>query len=56
MIAATPIRAGIYAVLGASILELDLRQIMLITLGLVIVIALPLLHPKTRAFFKHSTP
>lgn len=56
MIAAAPIRAGIYAVLGASVLELDLRQIMLITLGLVIAIALPLLHPKTRAFFKHSTP
>ena len=48
----TPIRAGFYAVLGASVLSLAWGQILTITLALVVVALLPLAFPKVRAFLR----
>lgn len=48
----TPIRAGFYAVLGASVLSLAWEQIITITLALVVVALLPLAFPKVRAFLR----
>ena len=48
MMAASPIRASIYAVLGGAVLELDLWLIAQITLGCVVLMILPFLHRKTR--------
>lgn len=48
----TPIRAGFYAVLGASVLSLAWEQILTITLALVVVALLPLAFPKVRAFLR----
>lgn len=48
----TPIRAGFYAVLGASVLSLAWEQILTMTLALVVVALLPLAFPKVRAFLR----
>ena len=48
MIVASPIRASIYALLGGSVLDLNLGRVTLITLGFIVVAVLPFLHPKMR--------
>ena len=48
----TPIRAGFYAVLGASVLTLEWKQMVVITLGLIFVAVLPFLLPRVRSFFQ----
>lgn len=56
MAVATPIRAGFYAVLGASVAQLNLVQIVLITLALIATTILPFLHPKTRTMLLGAKP
>ena len=48
MMVASPIRAGIYALLGGAVLEFDLWLIAQITAGCVVLMILPFLHPTTR--------
>ena len=48
----TPIRAGFYAVLGASVLTLEWEQIVAITVGLIVLAVLPFLLPRVRSFFQ----
>jgi membrane protein DedA with SNARE-associated domain len=48
MVVASPIRASIYALLGGSVLDLNLGRVLLITLGIIAIAVLPFLHPKTR--------
>lgn len=48
----TPIRAGFYAVLGASVLSLAWQQILTITMVLVAIALLPLALPKVRSFLQ----
>ena len=48
MVVASPIRASIYALLGGSVLDLNLGRVMLITLGCIVAAGLPFLHPRTR--------
>jgi len=56
MVVAAPIRASIYALLGASALDLNLRGITLITLGFIVIAVLPFLHPKTRKLLSGVKP
>ena len=56
MVVAAPIRASIYALLGASVLDLNLGQITLITLGFVVISVVPFLHPKTRKMLLGAQP
>ena len=48
MMVASPIRAGIYALLGGAVLEFDLWLIAQITAGCVVLMILPFSHPTTR--------
>ena len=48
MVAGTPIRAGVYAVMGGTILTLSIGQILLLTLAIILFTVVPLFLPKTR--------
>jgi uncharacterized membrane protein YdjX (TVP38/TMEM64 family) len=48
MMVGTPIRAGLYAVMGGTILTLSVGQILLLTLAIILFTVVPLFLPRTR--------
>lgn len=47
--AAAPLRAGAYALLGATLVEMEWWVSALVALGMILAVVLPLLHPGARA-------